>query len=290
MLVSCKPRKLMQKLFPVWLVQSFPAGWWSQDLNFFSFPALTAKDRPQALGWGAPTMVESRVPFVFAALECQQGQTRSAGHSLEHIANTERAATAIAERLCWRCASPTCVPQAVLSSSNTHLSANMSPDSSGLLLLCHLLLWVNSFSNTGCEFGLHFGYFGRGAGGFSAFCCKDECEKAHRFLGFCFCRGSVYVSSCLALFSLSNIALLIRAFVYTCLFIIVLSKRDPAWLILRWSAVMVRNKVPLPVGWLRHSRCVTEVLGLNWNNRWFPIVNRSSLKWPYKLRKDGISF
>lgn len=83
-------------------------------------------------------MVESMVPFFFAVLECQQGQARSAGHSLEHIADADRAT--IAERLCWRCASPTCVPLAVLTSSNSHLSANMSPESSGLLLLCHLLL------------------------------------------------------------------------------------------------------------------------------------------------------
>lgn len=51
-------------------------------------------------------MMESMVPFFSEAPECQQGQTLSAGHSQEHIANVDRAATANAESLCWRCASP----------------------------------------------------------------------------------------------------------------------------------------------------------------------------------------
>lgn len=38
------------------------------------------------------------------------------------------------------------------------------------------------------------------------------------------------------------------------------------------------------------SSCVTEVLGLLWNNRWFPILNGSSPKCPYKFRIERVSF
>ena len=149
MLVNCKPRKVMEKLLPVWLVQSSPSGWWFQDLNFFSFPALTVKDRPQASRWGALTMMESMVPFFSAALECQQGQMLSAGHSQEHIANADRAVTANAESLCWRCASPSWVPQAVLTSGNTHLRANMGKSSKGRVLQFISLQWALLLSCSG---------------------------------------------------------------------------------------------------------------------------------------------
>jgi len=78
--------------------------------------------------------MESTVPFLLAAPKCPQGQTLSAGHSWEHIANAGRAATANAECLCWRGPSPCCVPQAVLTSGNTHLSANMGKSSKDRVL------------------------------------------------------------------------------------------------------------------------------------------------------------
>lgn len=153
MLVTCKPRKVMEKLFPLWLVQSSPSGWWSQDLNFFSFSALTVKERPQTSRWGALTMMKSMVPFFSAALECQQGQTLSAGHSQEHIANANRAATANAESLYWRCASPSWVPQAVLTSGNTHLRANVGKSSKGRVLQFVSLQWALLLSCSGSADG-----------------------------------------------------------------------------------------------------------------------------------------
>lgn len=167
------------------------------------------------LRWGALPMM---VLFSSAELWCQQGHALSARHSQEHAANTERAATADAESLYWRCASLSWVPQAVLTFSNTYLRENQVKTGLCSLYLCsepcccHALwmavsllppvslkaIWspaplsiftlsqfqmvrscrVN-FSNMKCGFGLHFHLHWKRDRRLSVFCCV---------LGFWFCR------------------------------------------------------------------------------------------------------
>lgn len=135
-----------------------------------------------------------------------------------------------------------------------------------------------------------FGSFGRGMRGrLSAFCCKkkkkwkgSQFSRIWGFVGF-----FVYFLLFCVFLSLTSSPSLITMFVYMCAF-------SPSWASgsqQDWSQDGTWYKTESC--FLRGSCaswCVTAVLGLIWNSRWFPILNGSSLKWPYKFRIECVSF